>query len=162
MDEEKQLLYGTSNKKFKHLDLIEGQPESLKVLIVDDDIWTIRILSKFTKGCGFNVLKTNDPAEGVAFAVKHKPTLIFLDIIMPDITGLQILKILKKIEVTSKIPVIIVSAHLNEKNLIESFRDGASAFITKPFTKAILYRKIEQSLGFAVFSYLGVDVAEVE
>lgn len=117
-------------------------------LIVDDDIWMQRILSKSLQSYGFKkTLLASNGFDGIALAVEHLPNLIILDIMMPDLTGLQTLKVLKAIKATKPIPVLMVSALSDAENLGLAVRYGSSGFISKPFTRATIYDKLVEVFG---------------
>lgn len=118
------------------------------VLIVDDDIWMQRILAKSLQSYGFkDVLFANNGYDGIALAVEHRPDLIILDILMPELSGLQTLKILKTIKSTKNIPVVVVSALSDTENLGIAVRNGSAGFISKPFTRATIYDKLIEVFG---------------
>lgn len=116
------------------------------VLLIDDDKWIHRVVCHYLKSWGFSALSAFDPIEGLAMAVKYRPILILLDIVMPEVKGDILLKMLKKIELTSNIPIIIISGNLNTEILGLTFRDGAHDFITKPIKEDILYEKINSAI----------------
>ncbi len=118
------------------------------VLIVDDDIWMQRILSKSLQSYGFkNVLFANNGFDGIALAVEHHPDLIILDILMPELSGIQTLRVLKTIKATKSIPVIVVSALSDTENLGLAVRNGSAGFISKPFTRATIYDRLIEVFG---------------
>lgn len=131
--------------------------ESYPVLIIDDDRWLQRIFSQYLKSWGFKHIQAMNSFEGVDQAIKHKPLLIFLDIIMPDVTGEVTLKFLKGIEFLKDVPVVIISGNLNKEVLKTTYKDGASGFISKPFTKDILYNKIKDVLDPKIFRRMVKD-----
>ncbi len=112
-------------------------------LIIDDDIWMQRILSKTVTSYGFkkNYLAGNG-IEGIALAIEHKPNVIFLDIMLPEISGHLIIRILKRIHITKQIPIFMVSALSDVENLGLTVKYGASGYITKPFTRITIYEKL--------------------
>lgn len=114
-----------------------------KVLIIDDDIWMQRILSKTLESYGFkeSYLSSNG-FDGVAIAVEKQPHLIVLDILMPELSGHLTLKMLKTIKVTKDIPVLMVSALSDAENLGKAVKIGTAGFISKPFTKATVFEKL--------------------
>jgi CheY-like chemotaxis protein len=121
---------------------------SYSALIIDDDVWMQRILSTTLVDYGFTKsYLASDGYEGVALAVEHTPTLIVLDILMPELTGHTTLKILKKIKVTKDIPVLMVSALADVENLTKAIKIGTTAFITKPFTKMTIQGKLIDIFG---------------
>ncbi|MBI5324298.1 MAG: response regulator [Ignavibacteriae bacterium] len=118
-----------------------------KALIIDDDIWMQRILSKTLESYGFKTLLSANGIEGVALAVEYVPNLIILDILMPELSGQLTLKILKKIKVTKHIPILMVSAMSNTENLGLAVKAGVSGFISKPFTRATVFEKLINIFG---------------
>ncbi len=118
------------------------------VLIVDDDIWMQRILSKTLQSYGFkkNYLASNG-FEGISLAVEHIPSLIIMDILMPELSGHLTLKIIKGIKHIKHIPVIMVSALSDTENLGLAVKSGTAGFISKPFTRATVFEKLVTIFG---------------
>lgn len=115
----------------------------LKILLVDDDIWMTKLLSKVLQNIGYkNVLVCNNGFDCIARALEHKPDIIFLDLIMPELDGLITLKILKNIPDTQNSNVIICSANNNIENLTKAIKAGAVDFISKPFNSEVVKEKI--------------------
>lgn len=118
------------------------------VLIIDDDIWMQRILSKTLFSYGFKTSHlASNGYDGIGLAVEHLPTIIILDILMPEISGHQTLKVLKHIKVTKHIPVIMVSALSDMENLGMAVKSGTAGFISKPFTRATVFDKLIDIFG---------------
>jgi two-component system chemotaxis response regulator CheY len=117
-------------------------------LIIDDDIWMQRILSKSLQSYGFKkTFLASNGFEGIALAVENLPNLIILDILMPDLSGIQTLKVLKTIKATRQIPILMVSALSDAENLGLAVRSGSAGFISKPFTRATIYDKLVEVFG---------------
>ena len=125
---------------------IKSSMDNMTVLVIDDDKWTHRVLNKYLTVWGFGCITALDGFEGVALAIKHKPVLVILDVVMPELQGHHVLKLLKKIEETAEIPVIMISANFQPELLAESYRNGASAFISKPYSEELLYEKVRSCL----------------
>jgi len=118
------------------------------VLIIDDDIWMQRILSKTLQSYGFNTSYLAANAfEGIDMAIEYKPTLIIMDILMPELSGQVALKILKSIKITKNIPVLMVSAMSDTENLGMAVKSGTAGFISKPFTRSTVYEKLLSIFG---------------
>lgn len=117
-----------------------------KILIIDDDMWIQRLFSKYLVEWGFRPLSAYNPYEGVAMAVKHQPLVIFLDIVMPEVQGEVLLKMLKAIEQTSEIPVFVISANFNKELLSETYKNGAAGFLSKPFSQTLIYNSLKKNL----------------
>lgn len=112
-------------------------------LIIDDDVWMQRILSKTLQSYGFTkTYLASNGYEGINLAIEHLPEIIILDIIMPDLSGHQTLKLLKSIKRTKNIPVIVISALSDTENLGRAVKLGVSGFITKPFTRTTIFEKL--------------------
>lgn len=117
-------------------------------LVIDDDIWMQRILSKTMQSYGFkNTFLASNGFDGIALAVEHKPTLIIIDLLMPELSGHQILKIIKRIKITQNIPVLVISAMSDVENLGLAVKSGIAGFISKPFTRATIYDKLIDIFG---------------
>jgi CheY-like chemotaxis protein len=118
------------------------------VLVIDDDIWIQRIFAKTLESYGFNnVILASDGFEGIAMAVEHRPLLIIMDILMPELSGHLCLKVLKTIKTTKHIPVLMVSALSDAENLGLAVKTGSAGFISKPFTRATVYDKLISVFG---------------
>lgn len=117
-------------------------------LIIDDDIWMQRILSKTLQSYGFRkTLLASDGYEGVSLAIEHLPDIIILDILMPDLSGHQTLKLLRTIKMTKNIPVLMVSALSDTENLGKAIKLGVNGFISKPFTRTTVFDKLLSIFG---------------
>ncbi len=117
-------------------------------LIIDDDIWMQRILSKTMQSYGFKkTLLASDGYEGVSLAIEHLPDIIVLDILMPDLSGHQTLKLLRTIKYTRNIPVLMVSALSDTENLGKAIKTGVNGFISKPFTRTTVFEKLVSIFG---------------
>lgn len=138
-------------KDIKDIDL--NELENLRnttvhnVLVIDDDKMIQSVFRKFLEEWGFKVYTTADPYEGIAISVATNPAFIILDIYLPELSGEKILKLLKKIHITSNIPVIIVSGSLSWELLNSTYKEGASGFLSKPFTKEDLINNVKRVMG---------------
>ncbi len=118
------------------------------VLIIDDDIWIQRILSKTLQSFGFGPVHiASNGFSGVAKAIETKPTLIMTDILMPELSGHQVLRLLKTIKSTKEIPVLMVSAMSDATNIGFAVKGGISGFISKPFSSATIFDKLVAIFG---------------
>lgn len=128
-----------------------------KILIVDDDVWFHKYFTKHLKSWGFEVISAFNPYEGISLAAKENPVMIFLDYIMPELNGDNVLKILKAVEQTKDIPVVFISGNLNADVIGSAFKMGAKGFLTKPVSLKVIYQKIEECLGSEVFANLKLE-----
>ena len=112
------------------------------VLVVDDEPGILKVLSIHLKHQGYDILTTTTGEEAVALVGQKRPDIILLDILMPGMTGLEVLD---RIRAFSPVPVIIFTA--NYKVIEVALKMGADDFIAKPFTPEKLVGKIESVLG---------------
>jgi CheY-like chemotaxis protein len=94
--------------------------EVQKVLVIDDEPITVEFLTSTIHSAGFNVIPANGGREGVELAVLHKPDLIILDLIMPEVNGFEVVQRLRARPDTREIPILVYTA----KDLTESERQG--------------------------------------
>ena len=104
--------------------------DKTKLLIIDDDPKVSWILREGLQS-GYDIITASDGIEGIQIASKEKPPLILLDIKMPGMSGLEVLKKLKKAELPSD--VIMLSGQGETETVVEAVQLGAFFFINKPF-----------------------------
>jgi two-component system alkaline phosphatase synthesis response regulator PhoP len=113
------------------------------ILVVDDEE-DIRELVRYnlTKG-GFNVVTAASGEEGLSLAQEIKPCLIVLDIMLPGIDGLEVCRRLKSNAATRTIPVVIISALGEEKDVVAGLELGADDYVSKPFSPGVLLARVK-------------------
>ena len=95
---------------------------------------------------GFEVIESSDRCSSYEMATQEKPDIIMLDLNMPRMDGLEVLKRLKKNEATKSIPVLMLTGRRLPKYEIESLRSGAIDYITKPFLSAEVRDRVKLAL----------------
>ncbi|MCX7875615.1 MAG: response regulator [Melioribacteraceae bacterium] len=118
-----------------------------KILVIDDSDIIRTSMAKFLSEYDVEVLTCNDGLEGLQCAVEEKPQLIFLDLLMPNLDGLRLLKVIKVLEDLKSIPIIIISGHTDKTNVLAAMEAGAEKIISKPLTKEALIKAINEVLG---------------
>ncbi|MDO8527790.1 MAG: response regulator [Deltaproteobacteria bacterium] len=113
-----------------------------KILIVDDERDLVDMLQLLLETFGFGVLTAYDGEAGLTLAQKEIPDLILLDVMMPKMNGYEVCRTLKKEEKTKTIPVLMLSAKVQENDKFWGMEAGASDYITKPFDAQDLLAKI--------------------
>ncbi len=103
----------------------------MKILIVDDSALSRRILSKIITGENIQIVEANNGLSAIELYSIEKPDVVFLDLNMPDIPGLEVLKNLKEIDEQAKI--IVATADLQEITKKLALEYGAFTIINKPF-----------------------------
>jgi CheY-like chemotaxis protein len=115
----------------------------LKVLIVDDEALVRRSLQRALKAKGYEVFEATNGVEGLAMWRSEKPDLVFLDVLMPGLTGPEVLK---EIGDKSAAKVILMSAFSGEHNMQTAQQMGANIFVPKPFEDIFAVVGIAESL----------------
>ena len=120
---------------------------SSKVLVCDDEPYILESVAYIIEREGFEVITAEDGEEGLNLARKEKPALIFLDVMMPKMTGYEVCAELKKDPETKNIHVIMLTARGQDTDE-EMARDvGANEYMTKPFSPRNLKKRIREILG---------------
>ncbi len=124
------------------------EPKKHKILLVDDDIFIRGMYSEVLRGAGFIVIEANNGLEALNLVGKEKPDLIFTGIIMPQMTGFELMEALRKNVQTANIPVVI-SSHLGRfDDQKKAFELGAKDFIYRAeVTPAEVVKRIKNVLG---------------
>jgi len=116
------------------------------ILIVDDEADLLELIEYNLKREGYNVLKAENGAEGLRLARKHHPDLVLLDIMMPRMTGTDVLRAMKDEPDLRAVPVIFLTARADEETEIEGLDIGADDFLPKPISTAKLVSRIRSVL----------------
>jgi two-component system alkaline phosphatase synthesis response regulator PhoP len=117
-----------------------------KILAIDDEPEVVELLKKRLEKAGYEVVTATGGKEGFKKAIEQKPDLILLDIIMPEVDGLTVLRKLKTEETTTRIPVIMVTAKGMTGSIFEAKSYGATDYIIKPFQWNELLRFVKRYL----------------
>ncbi len=121
---------------------MEEEGKRYSFLIIDDDPEIHSILEVMLSFWGFETIPAYDAYEGIAAAIKRLPVAIILDIEMPEINGPKTLKLLKTIDITKNIPVIVLSGSLDPKRIKYMMSLGAADFLSKPFSHEVFYERV--------------------
>lgn len=118
-----------------------------RILVVDDAADVRQMLRVVLTRNGYDVLVASNGQAGLASAFDGKPDLILLDIMMQDMDGWEVLKLLKMEEATREIPVVILSARVELKDKIRGLQEGAVDYVTKPFVVRDVLDRMARILG---------------
>ena len=112
-----------------------------KILIIDDEIHIVELLKFNLENNGYKVDYSYDGFDGYLKTKEFQPDLILLDWMLPNISGIDLLKKIRSDETLEQIPVIMLTAKNMEEDKLEGLEDGADDYITKPFSvKEVLAR----------------------
>ncbi|WP_083461711.1 response regulator [Thermanaerothrix daxensis] len=118
-----------------------------KILVVDDDLETLRLVGLMLQKQGYHVVTAASGEEGLQVAVREQPDLILLDIMMPGLDGFEVTRRLRQNPETSSIPILIFTAKSQVEDKVEGYEAGADDYLTKPIHPAELIAHIKALLG---------------
>ncbi|AFA47363.1 response regulator [Acetobacterium woodii] len=113
------------------------------ILIVEDEMGIANFIAAILKANDYKMIKAVTGKEAISMAASYSPDLILLDLGLPDIDGMDVLK---TIRVWSNIPIVVVSARGHEREKVEALDLGADDYITKPFGTAELLARIRTGI----------------
>jgi two-component system phosphate regulon response regulator PhoB len=117
-----------------------------KILVVDDETDVTELLAYTLRAKGFTVETLNDPNRSIGLARSFLPDLVVLDVMMPDLNGLQICRMLRADPKLKKVPVIFLTARAEEGDRIQGLETGADDYLCKPFSTKELVLRIQTIL----------------
>jgi two-component system alkaline phosphatase synthesis response regulator PhoP len=117
------------------------------IIVVDDNPDIVNIVKTILEGKGYNVMCAYSGAELFTKLKEKTPDLIILDIMMPEMDGLEVLTRLKGAAETASLPVILLTAKVQYEDVLGGYKLGADYYITKPFTSTQLTNGINLLLG---------------
>jgi len=118
-----------------------------KILLVDDSNTVLLMERMLLDDRGFDLLLAHDGQEAVERAAAERPDLIFMDVVMPRMSGFEACKALRAMEETRAIPVIMVTTRGEPHNVQAGYEAGCNEYITKPFNSVELVAKLKNYLG---------------
>ena len=129
-----------------------------KILVIDDLPENVFMLQDRLEHEGYEVLTAYDGKNGIEKAKAELPDLILLDVMMPDINGLEVCKILVNDEKTASIPIILVTAKTGAEDTKEGLDAGAFDYIKKPFNKIELLARVRSALKLSEANKLLLEI----
>ena len=117
------------------------------VLVADDDRDILDLLAFRLGRAGYEVVSASDGEEALRLAVERKPDLAVLDVMMPKLDGYEVTRRMRAEESTKRIPVILLTARVQEHDVARGFEVGADDYMTKPFSPAELRARVQAIIG---------------
>ena len=134
-------------------------PEDIKILLVDDEPDILEIISYSLKNVGYNVYTAKNGIQAVKQAEKIEPHLIILDVMMPEMDGIEACEIIRKTPKIKHTLITFLSARGEDYSQIAGFNAGADDYITKPIKPKILLSKVKSLLRRISFDQ--VEILEI-
>ena len=137
-----------------------------RVLVVDDEPDLLELIEVNLKGAGYEVLVAANGPEGLRMARQTAPELIVLDVMLPEMGGLEVCKSLRNDPATSGIPILMLTARATEIDRVLGLELGADDYVTKPFStrelvlrvKSLLRRKVTTETGEPNIQFGGLSI----
>jgi adenylate cyclase len=117
-----------------------------RILIVDDNATNRDILTTRLKAHGYEALQAADGEEALAAVKQHRPDLILLDVMMPKLDGIETCRRLKGDDTLPFLPIILVTARVDSKDIVAGLEAGADEYLTKPVDQAALIARVRSVL----------------
>lgn len=118
-----------------------------RILIVDDSPSQLMGIRRIVEKLGHEAITAEDGAEGVEKARTELPDLVLMDVVMPNLNGFQATRAITRDPATKHIPVVMVTTKDQETDRVWGMRQGAKAYLSKPFSETELAEIIEKVLG---------------
>lgn len=145
---------GAETDRIRTIDLDPAAPsptQKLKVLIVDDDPNLRLLASAALRHDGYDIMEAGDGIEGLKRFADQRPNIVVLDLDMPKLNGMEMLRRLRASGSSAKdVPVLILTAHGDEASTRAGFDAGATDYLAKPFTPPQLTARVRACIGRAV------------
>lgn len=116
------------------------------VLVVDDGPAELELICRYLRDGGYTVISTTDAKDALEKAESQKPDIVVTDVVMPGMSGFELCRSLKKNEATQQMPVVICTSKNQDLDKLWGKKQGADAYVTKPFTREDLLQAV-QSVG---------------
>ena len=127
------------------------------VIVVEDEPGAAELFAEMMRVSGFRVLKTYSSTPAISLIAKERPDAVILDIMMPDISGLEVLRFMRRDPELKDTPVIVVSARSMPSDIREGLEAGATIYLTKPVGYLDLKKSIDQVMQEQLTGNSGID-----
>jgi two-component system phosphate regulon response regulator PhoB len=117
-----------------------------RILVVDDEPDILELVGFHLSQAGYAVETARDGAEAIAAIRRSPPALVILDILLPDLTGTEVLRVMRQEEATRATPVILLTARSEEVDRVVGFELGADDYVVKPFSPRELVLRVKAVL----------------
>jgi DNA-binding response OmpR family regulator len=117
-----------------------------KILVIDDEPDAVDLIEFNLKQAGYDVAAATDGAEALVKARAIRPALILLDVMLPEVDGLEVCKILRRDPITADTPIIMLTAKAAEIDRVLGLELGADDYVTKPFSPRELILRVKKIL----------------
>lgn len=117
------------------------------ILLVEDTLSEMELMSHYLRESGYTVINAVTGQEALDKAIQQKPDVIISDVVMPGMSGFELCRTLKKHPTTEKVPIILCTSKNQDIDRLWGMKQGADAYITKPFTRDRLVSTVKSVMG---------------
>ncbi len=142
-DESSGLVTGSSRDRSYDLGMA-GPSASRPILVVDDDAKIVRLVTTYLEREGYTVISAGDGVSALNAIERHRPALAVLDLMLPEMDGLAVIRALRAQDILT--PILVLSARGMLSDRIRGFEDGADDYLPKPFSPAELVLRVKSIL----------------
>lgn len=114
-----------------------------KILVVDDEVKIVEVVKSYLENSGYSVTEAYNGKDALNKFEKANPSLVVLDLMLPDMSGEEICKTIRK---KSRVPIIMLTAKIEEEDVLKGLNIGADDYVTKPFSPRQLVARVEAVL----------------
>lgn len=120
--------------------------EQKTVVIVEDEVDAAEMFAEMMRVTGFRVIKSHSSTPAIRVISQEQPDIVILDIMMPDVSGLEVLKFMRREPALASIPVVVVSAKSMPQDIQTGIDAGASIYLSKPVGFLELKQAVEKAI----------------
>jgi DNA-binding NtrC family response regulator len=120
---------------------------AVTLLAIDDDPQSLELITEALSQRGLDILTATDPDQGLKLVLRRRPQIVLLDLVMPGISGMQLLE--RLIDIDPGVDVILMTAHYSTESAVEAIQKGACDYLNKPLCIAALRERIDKLIGDA-------------
>ena len=118
--------------------------DQIKILVIEDEPDTAEMIAEMMRISGYEVVKYDSSTTALDHLNQERPTAVIMDVMMPDLSGLEVLRRIRSVAEFRTLPVIVVSALSLTTDIKEGFAAGATLYLTKPVSYVELKHAVEQ------------------
>lgn len=115
------------------------------ILVIDDEPDTADMFAEMMQLRGYRVLVSYGGAQALRLVAREKPDLVMLDMMMPDVSGTEVLQFMRRDPRLDQIPVLVISARSKPGDIQAGLKAGANQYLTKPVSLHELYKAVEEA-----------------
>jgi len=125
---------------------MEFLQQPTKILYVEDNALSLRLLERAFRKTSYTLIGAVDGYSGIETALKEQPALILLDLMLPDIDGIEVAQVLKNETILRHVPIVALTSDSKTSTRQRCMEVGFSAYLTKPLSRNLLLRTIRDTL----------------